>query len=178
MEEYIFYLDESSAIDDFGLVSPPTYRTYSVLASGSYTLTLTEYDPPISLVLSDFVSGSDYCYSEYFNLPGQSTRYCFRMVNYDTWGYTDLQVVNESGSTVYLPQIRIISATPVVSDPVFSGLNVFVGSVIGGLIDYNTVNLATWLIAGLGVAAAPVICWYGYRWIRRKLKKSYFKGRL
>lgn len=57
-------------------------------------------------------------------------------------------------------------------------LSAFLSSLKEGLADYNTTNLVTILVAGLGIAAAPAICWFGYRFVKGKATKALFKGRL
>lgn len=39
-------------------------------------------------------------------------------------------------------------------------------------------NLATILAAGIGLAATPAICWFGYRFVKGKVTKALFKGKL
>lgn len=64
------------------------------------------------------------------------------------------------------------------ANAVATELSTFIGQVETGLADYNTVNLATILMTGIGLAAAPAICWFAYRFIKGKVTKALFKGRL
>lgn len=57
-------------------------------------------------------------------------------------------------------------------------LSTFITQVETGLVDYNTANLATILMTGIALAAAPAICWFAYRFIKGKVTKALFKGRL
>lgn len=59
-----------------------------------------------------------------------------------------------------------------------SELDGFISSVTGGLADFSTANLGKVLVAGLGIAGGLALCWFGYRWIVRKLSGAMKKGRL
>lgn len=58
------------------------------------------------------------------------------------------------------------------------GLFSFLESVKTGLIEYSTSNLVKIIVAALILACSPLLAWFGYRFIKRKLTKSVFKGRL
>lgn len=51
-------------------------------------------------------------------------------------------------------------------------------SIKTGLADYSVANLTTIWVAGLAIAAAPAIAWFGYRFVKGKAVKAVFKGRL
>ena len=57
-------------------------------------------------------------------------------------------------------------------------LSTFLTTVKGALADFTTVNLATILVAGLALAVGPAIAWFGYRWVKGKVSKAFFKGKL
>jgi len=57
-------------------------------------------------------------------------------------------------------------------------LETFLSSIKTGLADYNVSNLATILVAGLSIAAAPALAWFGYRFVKGKATKALFKGKL
>ena len=44
--------------------------------------------------------------------------------------------------------------------------------------DFNATNLANILLAGLGLAVSPAIFWFGYRYVKGKVSKAFFKGKL
>ena len=51
-------------------------------------------------------------------------------------------------------------------------------TITGALSDFSTGNLTTVLVAGIGVAAGLVLCWFGYRFVTRKVSKALNKGKL
>lgn len=57
-------------------------------------------------------------------------------------------------------------------------LSTFLTSITGALADFSTGNLATILVAGVGVAGGLVIAWFGYRFIVRKVSGALKKGKL
>lgn len=57
------------------------------------------------------------------------------------------------------------------------GLTGFLDSVKTGFIEYSTANLGKVIIFGLVVACSLVMVWFAYRFIKRKVTKSVFKGR-
>lgn len=56
------------------------------------------------------------------------------------------------------------------------GLGTFISSITGALGDFTTGNLATVLIAALGITAGLAIAWFAYRFIVRKVSKAMRKG--
>lgn len=44
--------------------------------------------------------------------------------------------------------------------------------------DYNITNLGIVLVAGVTAAAAPAFAWFAYRFVKGKITKGIFKGRL
>lgn len=59
-----------------------------------------------------------------------------------------------------------------------NGLSTFITSITGALSDFTTENLATILVAALGITAGLAIAWFGYRWISRKVAGALKKGRI
>lgn len=57
-------------------------------------------------------------------------------------------------------------------------LSAFNTTITGALKDFTTTNLATILVAALGVSAGLCICWFGYRFIKRAVSKAMKKGSL
>lgn len=57
-----------------------------------------------------------------------------------------------------------------------TALSTFLTSITGALSDFSTENLATILVAGLGIAVPLVIAWFGYRFIKRRGSKALTKG--
>lgn len=58
------------------------------------------------------------------------------------------------------------------------GLSTFISSITGALADFSTTNLATILVAALGVCVGLVIAWFAYRFIKGKVSGAMKKGRL
>lgn len=59
-----------------------------------------------------------------------------------------------------------------------NGLSGFISSITGALTDFTTGNLATILIAALGITAGLAIAWFAYRFIVRKTSGAMKKGKL
>lgn len=59
-----------------------------------------------------------------------------------------------------------------------SALSTFLASIKGGLTEFTTENLATILIAALGMTAVLAIAWFAYRFIVRKVSGAMKNGRL
>lgn len=57
-------------------------------------------------------------------------------------------------------------------------LDGFIDNVTGSLADFSTANLATVLVAALGVCVGLVIAWFAYRFIKAKVSGAMKKGRL
>lgn len=58
-----------------------------------------------------------------------------------------------------------------------SEIDGFITSVTGGLADFSVINLGKILVAGLGVSVGLVLCWFGYRWVVRRVMDALKKGR-
>ena len=61
---------------------------------------------------------------------------------------------------------------------VTNDLSGFISTVTGALGDFTTSNLGTILVAALGLTAVLAICWFGYRFIVRKVSGAMKKGSL
>lgn len=59
-----------------------------------------------------------------------------------------------------------------------TGLSTFITSITGALGDFTTENLATILIAALGLCAVLAIAWFAYRFIVRKVSGAMKKGKM
>lgn len=59
-----------------------------------------------------------------------------------------------------------------------TALDTFLTSITGAMADFSTTNLATVLVAGVGVAGGLVLAWFGYRFIVRKVSGALKKGKL
>ena len=57
-------------------------------------------------------------------------------------------------------------------------LSTFISSITGALSDFTTANLATILVAALGLTASLAIAWFAYRFIRGKVSSAMRKGKL
>lgn len=72
-----------------------------------------------------------------------------------------------------MPILYAIEGTGVATE-----LSSFNTQITGALSDFTTTNLATILVAALGVSVGLVICWFGYRFIKRAVSKAMKKGQL
>lgn len=54
----------------------------------------------------------------------------------------------------------------------------FLNSIKGGLADFSTGNLAKVMLVGLGFAVPLFLCWFGYRFVKRKATGAIQSGRL
>lgn len=57
-------------------------------------------------------------------------------------------------------------------------LSGFLSTITGALGDFTTTNLGTILVAALGLTAVLAICWFGYRFLVRKVSGAMKKGRM
>lgn len=57
-------------------------------------------------------------------------------------------------------------------------LSGFIESVKGGLTEFSTDNLATILVAALGITVVLAIAWFAYRFIVRKVSGAMKKGKI
>ncbi len=61
---------------------------------------------------------------------------------------------------------------------VATDLSSFLTQLKTGLGDFSYGNLATIILAALGLAVSPAIFWFGYRFVKGKVSKAFFKGKL
>ncbi len=64
------------------------------------------------------------------------------------------------------------------SGGVSEGLSSFITSITGALSDFTTTNLATILVAALGLTAGLAIAWFAYGFIKGKVSKAMRRGKL
>lgn len=57
-----------------------------------------------------------------------------------------------------------------------SALTAAIGSITGALTDFSTVNVASVIVAGLGVAVPLVLVWFAFRFIYKKAKVALKRG--
>lgn len=48
----------------------------------------------------------------------------------------------------------------------------------GAFSDFSVANLLIVLTAGITAAGALFLCWFGYRWLKRRITSALTKGRL
>lgn len=58
------------------------------------------------------------------------------------------------------------------------GLGSFISSITGALSEFTSSNLATILVAALGITVLLVLAWFAYRFITRKVSGAMKKGKL
>lgn len=59
-----------------------------------------------------------------------------------------------------------------------NGLSAFISSITGALTDFTTTNLASILVAALGITVSLAIAWFAYRFIVRKVSGAMKKGKI
>lgn len=59
-----------------------------------------------------------------------------------------------------------------------TSLSTFITSITGALSDFTTENLATILVAALGLTAVLAIAWFAYRFITRKVSGAMKRGKM
>lgn len=59
-----------------------------------------------------------------------------------------------------------------------NGLSTFISSITGALSEFTPANLATVIVAALGITAGLAIAWFAYRFIKGKVSGAMRKGRL
>lgn len=57
-----------------------------------------------------------------------------------------------------------------------SALTSAISSITGALTDFSTTNVASVIVAGLGVAVPLVLVWFAFRFIYRKAKGALKRG--
>ena len=57
-------------------------------------------------------------------------------------------------------------------------LTTFLTQITGALGDFTTSTLGTILVSGLGITAGLAICWFGYRFVVRKVSGALKSGKL
>lgn len=57
-----------------------------------------------------------------------------------------------------------------------SALTAAIGSITGALSDFSVANVASVIVAGLGVAVPLVLVWFAFRFIYRKAKVALKRG--
>lgn len=65
-----------------------------------------------------------------------------------------------------------------VAETVPTDLDTFLTTIKGGLADLSAANLGKILVAALGVTVILFLCWFGYRWVVRKVSGGIKKGKL
>ena len=59
-----------------------------------------------------------------------------------------------------------------------TGLSTFISSITGALTEFTTSNLATILVAALGITVGLALAWFAYRFIVRKVSGAMKKGKI
>lgn len=57
-----------------------------------------------------------------------------------------------------------------------TALTAAIGSITGALTDFSTANVASVIVAGLGIAVPLVLVWFAFRFIYRKAKVALKRG--
>lgn len=57
-----------------------------------------------------------------------------------------------------------------------TALTAAIGSITGALTDFSVANIASVIVAGLGVAVPLVLVWFAFRFIYRKAKVALKRG--
>lgn len=57
-----------------------------------------------------------------------------------------------------------------------SALTAAIGSITGALTDFSVANLASVIVAGLGIAVPLVLVWFAFRFIYKKAKFALKRG--
>lgn len=57
-----------------------------------------------------------------------------------------------------------------------SALTAAIGSITGALTDFSVANVASVIVAGLGIAVPLVLVWFAFRFIYRKAKVALKRG--
>lgn len=57
-----------------------------------------------------------------------------------------------------------------------SALTTAIGSITGALTEFSTANVASVIVAGLGIAVPLVLVWFAFRFIYKKAKGALRRG--
>lgn len=72
--------------------------------------------------------------------------------------------------------LRHLAGTAVTLSADGGELDTFITTIKGALSDFTTGTLGKVLVAGIGVSAALVICWFAFKFIKRKVMGALNKG--
>ena len=86
--------------------------------------------------------------------------------------YFFLAIINSLSEFSFIQQVKFIPY-----DKVYEGILSVTSAMRSNLQDLTGMNLTTIILAGVGIAAAPVIAWYGYRFIKCKAASAFKKGK-
>ena len=172
---------------DFSLVDGSQFFCESIIPPGTYVLhykimTTDEYITGVSEPFTvSFVPFTEDGVS--YDLCQTSVQVCldFKCVMSDVLIGTGEIIGGSLLSTTFSvgpESFFILEAVDGQSDFGDIGLSGFLDSVSSGLIEYSTSNLVLIIVAGLILACSPLLAWFAYRFIKRKVTKSVFKGRL
>ena len=78
----------------------------------------------------------------------------------------------------YLIPIEEVDSGEDLDGTISSDLTFFLTSIKTGLSDFTGTTLSAIVLGGLGVCAAPVLVWFGYRFIKGKAVKAFKKGKV
>jgi len=125
---------------------------------------------PIVLEVTDLDSGITNSYS--FNI-------LFEIYGYNSSDFTITAFYVVSGdNTDAVVDLSFLDQVVLVSYDLGNDLNPFLTTLVSGLVDLSVGNIVQVILVALGVVSAPVLCWFGYRFVKRKLLKSFKKGKI
>lgn len=190
-EEYVFEKQDIGLYADFYPDGSLTYFCNEHIPEGSYKVDFILTDDLIlagatySVVVSSF-----YVHYGDIWLYGDLFRGC--PLTFDCSisgpGYFDSAVltsylvsVDQESSYFVFPENFSDSLRCIVLTPCFtvgSQLDVFVGDVVRGMFELSGTNLITIILVALGIVVTPVLLWFGYRFVKRKVVVSFRKGKV
>lgn len=151
------------------------------IPEGRYTLSFYEDDilltsEPFDLVYSTYSDLQFSDFNAFYVLGEESFSMPMRLISYST----PESVVSLIG--IFYDNVMSYDMPPVVFlTSVDSGgfpLETFLFSVTDGFVDYNMDTLTSVFVSGLSLACFGVICWFGYRFVKRKVIRGVFKGKI
>lgn len=102
----------------------------------------------------------------------------FSVFTYTRWGNANFPDLDLPSSSIRLVPVGSSSAPDSsVSESEFS-LDLFLASINSGLFDLNTSVLVSVITAALVICVPLALAWFGYRYLKRKVRDSIMKGKI
>lgn len=142
---------------------------FSIL--GTYCVKYDSYDPDIQGYPFVTSVSATMTYPDNSRVDHDNADVSLLLFDDDVDQYTLFSIQNETN-------IPYVDSIIFVSYDFGNELTSFLGSLTAGLVDLSVGNIVQVILVALGVVSTPVLCWFGYRFVKWKLLKSFKKGKI